>query len=292
MNAFIKEHTVPLIGAAALHVLVLAGAIALTLFTVAPHLTPPAAIEAYIASKPSLKPVAPPPPAPAAEPTPATPPPVDAREQAEADRQAEHRAEEIRAAESKAAAIKAQEAEDAHLRAVQAKTEQAEERHRAEVAATRRAQEEEAKRKAAAIEAQRRADEVKRKADAVANAKQKADAAERAKLESDLARQIAQEEHLEGVKNSPLQQQYVAAIQAAVERAWQRPPSAKPGLSCTVFVNQVPGGAVSNVRLGDCNGDAAVQESIRLAVLKAAPLPKPPDPSLFERNLRLEFAPQ
>ena len=56
-------------------------------------------------------------------------------------------------------------------------------------------------------------------------------------------------------------------------------------------VTQVPGGTVTNVKIGKCNGDAAVVESIRLAVYKASPLPTPPDPSLFERSLTIEFHP-
>jgi colicin import membrane protein len=40
-----------------------------------------------------------------------------------------------------------------------------------------------------------------------------------------------------------------------------------------------------------CNGDDAVRRSIERAVLEASPLPKPPDPSLFERNLRVNFRP-
>ena len=56
-------------------------------------------------------------------------------------------------------------------------------------------------------------------------------------------------------------------------------------------MTQVPGGTVTDVRVGECNGDAAGVESIKLAVLKASPLPAPPDPSLFQRMLHLEFNP-
>ena len=84
---------------------------------------------------------------------------------------------------------------------------------------------------------------------------------------------------------------YVADLRARIERAWNRPASARPGLKCTLFVTQVPGGTVSSVRLGECNGDEAVRQSIVLAVHRASPLPPPPDPSLFERSLNVEFAP-
>jgi colicin import membrane protein len=298
VNPFIKEHAAPLVGAAFLHLLVLAGAIAATLWTVSPHLTPPVAIEAYIAARPSPKPTPPAAPAPAVEPTPATPPPVDSREQVEVERAAEKRAEEIKLAETQQAAVKLQQQKDAEAKLAEAKlaeakAQQAQAHRDAEAATAKRAQDaEEAKRRVAAAEAQRRADEVKRKADAAADAQRRADAAHRAAAEADIAKQLAQEEHRDGVEKSGMLQQYITEIQARIERAWNRPPTAKPGLSCTVYVTQVPGGAVTNVRLGTCNGDAAVQQSITLAVYNASPLPKPPDPSLFDRNLRLEFAPQ
>jgi colicin import membrane protein len=56
-------------------------------------------------------------------------------------------------------------------------------------------------------------------------------------------------------------------------------------------VTQVPGGEVTNVRVGTCNGDQAVRDSIEAAVYRASPLPPPPDPALFERNLELTFKP-
>ena len=37
--------------------------------------------------------------------------------------------------------------------------------------------------------------------------------------------------------------------------------------------------------------DPAVRESIEAAVYRASPLPPPPDPSLFDTNLRIEFKP-
>jgi colicin import membrane protein len=56
-------------------------------------------------------------------------------------------------------------------------------------------------------------------------------------------------------------------------------------------VTQAPGGAVIQVGFGECNGDQAVRESIEAAVYRASPLPPPPDPSLFDRNLKINFKP-
>jgi colicin import membrane protein len=77
-----------------------------------------------------------------------------------------------------------------------------------------------------------------------------------------------------------------------VERAWVRPPSARVGLACEVRVTQVPGGTVTGVRIGQCNGDEAVRQSIEAAVHRASPLPQPADPALFERELIFNFAPE
>lgn len=280
LNPFLKDHAGPLVGSATLHLIVGAAAIAATFWSVAPHLTPPAAIEAYIAARPAPRPAAPPPaptppaaePAPVVEPTPAPVPDPRIAERAAAETRAAVRAEhaqELRLAEVKREAVLA----------AQHRAQEAEEAKR------------ESKRRAAAAEAQRRTDEAKRKAEVALDAERRADTAERAARESDLARRLAQEEHRDGAARSGLLDKYITEIQAQIERAWNRPPTARPGLSCTVFVSQVPGGTVTSVRIGDCNGDAAVQQSITLAVYRASPLPTPPDPSLFERNLRLIFEP-
>jgi len=74
-------------------------------------------------------------------------------------------------------------------------------------------------------------------------------------------------------------------------RRWNRPASARPGLECEVLVTQVPGGAVTSTKLGKCNGDTAVRQSIEDAVMRSSPLPAPPDARLFERQLLIIFKP-
>ena len=138
------------------------------------------------------------------------------------------------------------------------------------------------------------------KADRDKAAKEKADrekaaaaaAAAQAQREAELNARIAAEERLAAARASGLMDQYVAQITARIERAWIRPPSARPGLECEVRVTQVPGGAVIAATVTRCNGDAAVRESIEAAVYRASPLPLPPDPALFERNLLVTFRPE
>jgi colicin import membrane protein len=132
---------------------------------------------------------------------------------------------------------------------------------------------------------QARAEQIK------ADKRRLADLADRSAREADLESQLAREDRRDNAERTGLLSRYQAEIRARVQRAWIRPLSATPGLRCVVFVTQVPGGEVTGVRLGECNGDAAVRQSIESAVYRASPLPAPPDPSLFERNLKLEFAP-
>ena len=110
--------------------------------------------------------------------------------------------------------------------------------------------------------------------------------------EAELRARMAAEERQTALQNSGLLAQYQAQIRARIERAWIRPPTAKPGLSCEVRITQIPGGEVVGVRVGSCNGDESVRQSIETAAYRASPLPLPPDPSLFDRNLLVTFKPQ
>ena len=296
MNPFLREHAGPIVGSTLLHVLLGVAALVATWYAVAPKIVAPAVMEAYIASGPPARP--PPAPVAAPEPAPAPAPPEQTvpeppapdpavlalKAQAEqaaalaAEREAavrhEHEAD-VRAADS-AAHLKQHEA-DARRRAAAAAAAEARRRAEADAAQHRAQAEAEAAKRAAA--------------DAAAKRQAAADAKQRAVRETELAKALAAEEQRTGAVDAGLQARYAAAIRAAVERAWNKPPTARPGLHCQVRVTQVPGGTVTDVKIGTCNGDAAVQESIKLAVNRASPLPAPPDPSLFERNLQLEFAP-
>lgn len=113
----------------------------------------------------------------------------------------------------------------------------------------------------------------------------------RAAAEAELQAALAEEERVAALRASGLAAEWSAAIRARIERAWIRPDSARPGLDCTVAVTQAPGGTVLRVAVRSCNGDEAVRQSIEDAVLRASPLPAPPDPALFERELLLRFRP-
>ncbi len=85
--------------------------------------------------------------------------------------------------------------------------------------------------------------------------------------------------------------EYRALLVQTIERNWIRPPSARAGLECTLDVTQATGGTVVDVKVGDCNGDQAVRESITNAVYRSSPLPAPRDPRAFQRRLVIVFKP-
>lgn len=146
--------------------------------------------------------------------------------------------------------------------------------------------------KAAADEKKRLDAEKKKRAADEAAAKKAAEEKARDAREAELRRSLEAEERGRALRNSDEAARWYAQIVARIQRAWIKPPSAQPGISCTVSVTQVPGGEVTSVRVDSCSGgDAALRESVEAAVYRASPLPSPPDPALFERNLELTFAP-
>lgn len=139
----------------------------------------------------------------------------------------------------------------------------------------------------------RRKSEQEAKAKAAADKKRTDQEARlRNEREEDLRARLSDEETRTSVGYQGLKASYVRAIQAHVEQRWFEPPGVTQGLSCTIHVMQIPGGEVVGMRFGACNGGAAVRQSIETAVRNASPLPAPPEPSLFEREVELIFTPK
>lgn len=286
-NGFVREHLRPLVGSAGLHLVLLALFVAAALRWTSTQPPVQLAIEGVVvdakdlpksarSGKPSTAPK--PKPTPAAQPPPAP---------AEATQVKERAAE---AAARKAADDKARAEQEQALReadAAEHRKQQQLEAQRKEAAAdeARRKAEAEAERKRAAEEAARQ------KQEAAARAAQ--DAKAKAAREADLQRRMAAEE-AEGaaMARAGVVDEYRAILVQAIERNWNRPPSARAGLSCTLYVTQATGGTVTDVKLGTCNGDGAVRESIVNAVYKSSPLPAPRDPRAFERRLEIVFEPK
>ena len=176
----------------------------------------------------------------------------------------------------------------------QAKAEAAAERRSAEQAQATAAL---AARKRAEADEKRKQEEQHQLEAAAAKQKQAEQeaAAREAKLkaahQAELRRALADEEAGEAFARSGVVDEYRTLLIQTIERNWNRPPSARAGLECTLYVTQATGGTVLDVKIGDCNGDQAVRESVANAVYRSSPLPAPRDARAFERRLVIVFKP-
>jgi colicin import membrane protein len=183
-------------------------------------------------------------------------------------------------------------------------------RARADATAERRREEqaqatEKKARDAAALAQQKRAQadeqrklEETRKAEAAAAKQQQAaqeqaarDARVKAAQQAELRQALENEEAGEALARSGVVDEYRTLLIQTIERNWNRPPSARAGLECTLYVTQATGGTVLDVKIGACNGDQAVRESVANAVYRSSPLPAPRDARAFERRLVIVFKP-
>jgi colicin import membrane protein len=256
--------------------------------------TPTLAIEATVVDAKSVRgaatntPPAPQPPAP--EPTPpAAPPapdpvePTGPPEPTPEELAQREQAQKQQADKEQAEALDKQRRLDEQKQQEEAQRQAEEKQRQAALQKQREAQEKaEADRKAAEakrVAEQKRAEEAQREADAKA----------RAQSEAELRNSLAAEEHANQLRSSGALTSWTSQISARIHRAWLQPPSATPGLLCLLLVTQTPGGVVLSAKLESCNGDQAVRESLVAAAYRASPLPPPPDPSMFEREVEVTF---
>jgi colicin import membrane protein len=239
------------------------------------------------ASTPSPRPKAPPqaqpqqpPPTPVEGPPPPTPDEVAMREQA-AKEEAEHEAQAEKAEQAREAQRKAAEAAAAEQAAEAQEAEEAQAAAQAKKLAA-------AQKAAAKLAAKKKLAEERKLAEEKKLAAQQA-AAERAARVADLQQSLREDERSTAASGALASWQSV--ITSRIQNAWIRPPTAQPGIKCVLNVGLVPGGSVTSVSIGDCNGDDAVRQSIQTAVYNAAPLPPPPDGIPFPRQLIITFQP-
>jgi colicin import membrane protein len=204
-------------------------------------------------------------------------------------REAEQQAEQVRQQEQKQREVEQQRERQETERKAQAEAER-----KAQAEAERKAQVEAERQRKAEAERQRVADIERKQKEEAERRKAAEDARDKEQRESDLRKQLEEEEGRSQAESAGLLNQYIALIEQHIVRNWNRPPSARPGLECNVRVSQTSTGTVLSVQIDQsaCNGDAAVRQSIEAAVRKASPLPPPPDPRLYERNLVLVFKPE
>jgi colicin import membrane protein len=225
-------------------------------------------------------------PQPVEEQGPPKPDPAEVERKQEEERLAQEKLEQEKLEQQK---LEEQETLEEQKKAQEQERLDAEKKEAEKQAAAKAAAEKAAADKAAA---DKRAAE-KKKAEDAAAAKKAAEEKARVAREAELRRSLEAEERGNAIRNSDEAARWHASIVAKIQRAWIKPASARPGVTCIVSVSQVLGGEVTAVRVNSCSiDDAALRQSVENAVYSASPLPPPPDPALFERNLELTFAPQ
>ena len=110
-------------------------------------------------------------------------------------------------------------------------------------------------------------------------------------LQAQIQRELDLEQTVREEEQASLFEQYNFMLVQRIESNWIKPPSTISGLKCTLNVTQIPSGDIIDVVVGECNGDEVVIRSLEAAVLRSSPLPRPSIPSLFERNLIIDFIP-
>lgn len=224
------------------------------------------------------------------------------QEQIEREQQAEvERAEAAREAELEAQRVAQREAEQeaaAEAERIRIQQEQQAEQERVAREAAEREQREreaaEARERERELERQREEQLAQERAAEQERQRREAEARARAVADSVLAAAAAEEAQRAAVsaaESSGQKDQWIRQIENHIVRHWTKPPSAQAGIVCVLNVNWVITGDVQSVSIGDCNGNEAVRRSIQAAVLEASPLPRPPVPGLFQRNLIITFAP-
>jgi len=106
----------------------------------------------------------------------------------------------------------------------------------------------------------------------------------------------------DGAEQSRLFGIYTGQIQARIERVWRRPRTpvnegtvstatadAGESFQCEVQIVQDDRGNVQEILLPRCNGSAAWQRSLVLAIRQASPLPAPPSAGVFSQSIALNF---
>jgi colicin import membrane protein len=132
----------------------------------------------------------------------------------------------------------------------------------------------------------------KREEEAQAAQKQQAAEAQRlAKEQEEVQRKLA--EQAAAARQSQIDK-YRAAIRDKIRRFIVLPPNVQGNPEAEFDVVLLPDGNPLGVKLKRTSGNSAYDNAVERAILKAQPLPLPPDPALFKdfRELNLKFRPQ
>lgn len=121
-----------------------------------------------------------------------------------------------------------------------------------------------------------------------------AEAKRLAKEQDEALRKVIEQQAAQAVARGKQIDEYRRRISEKVKRFIILPPNLQGNPEVEFDVVLLPGGEVLGVKLRKSSAVAAYDSAVERAILKAQPLPLPPDPSLFNdfRELNLKFRPK
>jgi len=158
----------------------------------------------------------------------------------------------------------------------------------------RERQAEEARAAAAAAERRKAEEQARQLSEQAEEAQRRLDEAARRRREAELAEQVRREmeaERRRSMIESGLLDEYRARIRQRIESNWTRPAGTREDLVWVVLLDMLPGNEIAGIRFEQFNGTETDRRSIEAAIKRSSPLPAPPEPELFERQMRLRYPP-
>ncbi len=171
------------------------------------------------------------------------------------------------------------------LKKQQEQEEQRKEAERKKIEAAQKQKEKEIQKEQKEKEQQKRAAVLERQKEE----KQRQKHAEQSLQEQLAAEEKARQQAAHAVRAASEVDKYKALIRQRVSRSWNRQGGVTKGLTCVVRVRLTPGGEVLSAAVVRSSGNQIFDRSVEYAVYKAAPLPLPEDPTLFDNFREIEF---
>ena len=84
---------------------------------------------------------------------------------------------------------------------------------------------------------------------------------------------------------------YISKVAGKIRGNIVLPPGIQGNPEAIFIATQLPSGEVISVKVRKSSGNKALDEAIERAILKSSPLPKPDNPELFDRELKIPYKP-
>ena len=101
--------------------------------------------------------------------------------------------------------------------------------------------------------------------------------------------ELIKQQRIRSAQLTDSEEKYILTIKSKIESNWLIPHDTKYDKICTVIVNQIPSGKVTDVKVHGCKADILYIDSLINAVWRSSPLPVAPDIEVFQENIVLQF---